>query len=83
MDKRPSRPTASGRSSKTRPAGQYKAAGKLADGVIILAPKSKPKHFTSEEIKSTIRKLRGDKRSALAPSYDSTLRSGRSLKAGA
>jgi hypothetical protein len=40
--------------------GSYKSAGRLPDGVVILAPKSKPTHFTSREIKTTIEKLRRD-----------------------
>jgi hypothetical protein len=32
--------------------------GKLSDGAAILAPKSKPKHFTSKEIRATIQELR-------------------------
>jgi hypothetical protein len=40
--------------------GAYKAAGKLPDGVTILAPKSKPKHFTAKQIQSTIREVRRD-----------------------
>ena len=36
----------------------YKIAGTLADGVAILAPKTKPDNFTSKQIKSTIEELR-------------------------
>jgi hypothetical protein len=35
----------------------YKAVGKLSDGVIILAPKTKPTHFTSKQIRSTIQEV--------------------------
>lgn len=49
----------SGRGEKTS-SGAYKSAGTLADGVVILTQKSKPKHFTSREIKSTIEKVRRD-----------------------
>jgi len=40
--------------------GAYKSAGTLSDGVVILTPKSKPTHFTSREIKTTIEKVRRD-----------------------
>ncbi|SDR12202.1 hypothetical protein SAMN05519103_00824 [Rhizobiales bacterium GAS113] len=46
------------RSSKTGSSGSYEVAGKLSDGVTILTPKSKPKHFTLKQIKSTIQELR-------------------------
>jgi hypothetical protein len=36
----------------------YKAVATLSDGVTILAPKGKPKHFTSKEVKATIRAVR-------------------------
>jgi hypothetical protein len=35
----------------------YKAVGKLFEGVVILAPKSKPTHFTSKQIRSTIHEV--------------------------
>jgi hypothetical protein len=35
----------------------YKAVGKLSDGVVVLAPKSKPTHFTSRQIRSTIQNV--------------------------
>jgi hypothetical protein len=38
----------------------YKVAGKLADGVVILKPKSKPKHFTVKQIRETIQRIRRD-----------------------
>jgi hypothetical protein len=50
--------TASTRSPKNVSSGHYKVAGKLSDGVTILTPKSKPKSFTSKQIKSTIQELR-------------------------
>jgi hypothetical protein len=37
--------------------GSYKALGTLPDGVVILAPKTKPTHFTSRQIRATIRKV--------------------------
>ncbi|WP_140427002.1 hypothetical protein [Ensifer aridi] len=49
----------SGRSDKTS-SGAYKSAGTLSDGVVILTQKSRPKHFTSREIKTTIEKVRRD-----------------------
>jgi hypothetical protein len=49
-------PTVSTRFSKKTPSG--KVVGKLKDGVTILTPRSKPKHFTSKEIRSTIQELR-------------------------
>ena len=36
----------------------YKVAGKLRDGVIVLKPKTKPKSFTSRQIRDTITGLR-------------------------
>jgi hypothetical protein len=35
----------------------YKTVGTLPDGVVILAPKTKPTHFTSRQIRATIRKV--------------------------
>jgi hypothetical protein len=35
----------------------YKAVGTLPDGVVILAPKTKPTHFTSRQIRATIQKV--------------------------
>jgi hypothetical protein len=49
----------SGRPDKAS-SGAYKSAGTLSDGVVILTPKSKPTHFTSREIKTTIEKVRRD-----------------------
>ncbi|WP_208245999.1 hypothetical protein WGT02_31580 (plasmid) [Rhizobium sp. T1470] len=48
----------SSKSDKT--SGAYKSAGTLSDGVVVLTPKSKPTHFTSREIKTTIEKVRRD-----------------------
>lgn len=42
------------------PQSPYKGVGTLSDGVVILSQKSKPKHFTSREIKTTIEKVRRD-----------------------
>ncbi|TBF87927.1 hypothetical protein ELG72_37805 [Rhizobium leguminosarum] len=47
----------SGRGEKL-PSAPYKGVGTLSDGVVILSQKSKPKHFTSREIKTTIEKVR-------------------------
>ena len=35
----------------------YKVVATLKDGVKILAPKSKPTHFTTKEIRETIQKV--------------------------
>jgi hypothetical protein len=58
MTKRPVRKAAAKKPQKGGSSGHYKVVGKLSDGVRILAPKSKPEHFTSKEIKSTIEELR-------------------------
>jgi hypothetical protein len=50
--------TASGKPSKSISSKKHKVVGRLSDGVAILAPKSKPNHFTSKEIRSTIQELR-------------------------
>lgn len=47
-----------GATSKSATPRKYTVVGKLSDGVRILAPKSKPKHFTSKQIKATIQELR-------------------------
>jgi hypothetical protein len=39
----------------------YRTAGTLSDGVTVLAPKTKPKHFKAGEIRSTIRKIAAKK----------------------
>jgi hypothetical protein len=58
MTKRPVRKAAAKKTQRGGSPEQYKVVGKLPDGVTILAPKSKPEHFTSKEIKSTIEELR-------------------------
>ena len=48
-------------SAKKRPragSGSHKVAGYAHDGVKILAPKTKPTHFTSREIRETILEIR-------------------------
>jgi hypothetical protein len=50
--------TASSKSPKNASSGRYKVLATLPDGVKILAPKSKPKSFTTKEIKATIQELR-------------------------
>lgn len=45
---------------KTTASGSYESVGRLADGVVVLKPKSKPKHFTATEIKKTIVDIRRD-----------------------
>jgi len=37
--------------------GSYKIVGYASDGVKILAPKTKPTHFTRQEIRQTIDKV--------------------------
>ncbi len=44
--------------AKARRRGSYKIVGRTSDGVAILAPKTKPEHFTSQEMRTTIRQLR-------------------------
>jgi hypothetical protein len=44
--------------AKTSRSGTYKVAGRTRDGVSILAPKTKPTHFTAREMRSTISELR-------------------------
>ena len=46
----------------------YEAVRTLADGVTILAPKSKPTHFTTREIRAAIEKLRKNGVLGAAPS---------------
>ena len=58
MTKCPVRKAAAEKPQKGASPGHYKVVGKLPDGVRIFAPKSKPEHFTSKEIKSTIVELR-------------------------
>lgn len=60
MAKLPTSKTASTGPSSPKKASsrKYGVVGKLSDGVIILTPKSKPKHFTSRQIRSTIREVR-------------------------
>jgi len=50
--------TASSKSPKNASSKRYKIVGTLSDGVKILAPKTKPKSFTTKEIKATIQELR-------------------------
>jgi hypothetical protein len=54
MAKRPIPKSVPAKSSR----GTRKIVATLADGVAILAPKSKPKHFTSKEMRATIQELR-------------------------
>jgi len=52
--------------SSAKKGSNYTVVGKLSDGVRVLAPKSKPKHFTSEQIQSAIRQARTAKTSRYA-----------------
>jgi hypothetical protein len=40
--------------------GQYVSLGRASDGVIILKPAAKPKHFTQDQIERTVDRVRGD-----------------------
>ena len=39
----------------------HKVLARLKDGVLLLAPAAKPKHFTSREIERTIRRVLKDR----------------------
>lgn len=41
-------------SRKAKPVPGYKVAGESTDGIPILEPKTRPSHFTSREMKSTV-----------------------------
>ena len=41
---------------------RYKVAGRSDDGVRILEPKTKPTHFTSREMRSTVANVKRDSR---------------------
>ncbi len=56
--KRPVRKASAKKPQKGASSVHGKVVGKLPDGVSILAPMSKPEHFTSKQIKSTIEELR-------------------------
>ena len=43
--------------SKNRSRTHYRSVGTTYDGVRILAPKTKPTHFTTREIRRTIEKV--------------------------
>ena len=42
---------------KPKPAPGYKIAGRSADGIPILEPKTRPSHFTSRQMKSTVKSV--------------------------
>jgi hypothetical protein len=44
--------------SRDNGSARPKAAGKTTDGVVILAPATRPTHFTRREIERTIRDIR-------------------------
>ena len=46
--------------TKRSGSGTYKSAGRTSDGVTILAPKTKPTHFTKGEMRLTIKEVRRD-----------------------
>jgi hypothetical protein len=48
------------RKTRDSQSGRYEAAGKTHDGVTILMPKTKPTHFTTREIRTTITEVRRD-----------------------
>jgi hypothetical protein len=66
MAKQPAQRTAAATSSRVASQRHYKSAGKLSDGVTILTPKSKPKHFTSKQIRLTIEELRKNSKTSSA-----------------
>ena len=45
-------------SPKGSSSGKHVVVAKLSGGVQLLKPKSKPKHFTTKQIRATIRELR-------------------------
>jgi hypothetical protein len=45
-------------SAKSSSSGKHIVVAKLSGGVQLLKPKSKPKHFTTKQIRATIRQLR-------------------------
>jgi hypothetical protein len=49
--------SATDKPARTKSSRGYQVLGMLPDGVRILKPKSKPKHFTSRQIRSTIKKV--------------------------
>jgi hypothetical protein len=44
-------------STGKKTASASRIVGKTRDGVVILRPKARPKHFTSQEIRDTIREV--------------------------
>lgn len=52
-------PGAGGGAYRSAVSGRYVTAGKANDGVRVLAPKVKATSFTKDEIRSTIRSLKG------------------------
>ena len=48
------------KTDRTTDTSPYKSVGTLSDGVVVLLPKSKPKHFTPSQIKKTIVDIRRD-----------------------
>ena len=48
------------KTDRTTDTSPYKSVGTLSDGVVVLLPKSKPKHFTPRQIKKTIVDIRRD-----------------------
>lgn len=52
------KPKSSSKRTSRAGSGPYKIAGYAHDGVKILAPKTKPTHFTSREIRETILEIR-------------------------
>jgi hypothetical protein len=58
MTKQAPQKAAPARASKKASSGSYQVVGTLPDGVKVLKPKSKPTHFTSKQIRSTILEIR-------------------------
>ena len=53
------KPKTSSKKRRRAGSGPHKVAGYAHDGVKILAPKTKPTHFTSREIRETILEVLG------------------------
>lgn len=57
MTKKSATSTATDKPVRTKSSQGYEVLVTLPDGVRILKPKSKPEHFTSRQIRSTIKKV--------------------------
>jgi hypothetical protein len=57
MAKKSAHSSTVGKSLRTKSSRGDEILGRLSDGIRILKPKSKPEHFTSRQIQSTIKKV--------------------------